>query len=448
MWVATVFYIHYRTGHQAPDYSDTLRLIEIFVIPWESGEPKFPLLVSEYEALGHSAILLKAAILVSGVGGSFDFSIPGTLGRMAHVAMLIGTFSFIGLMATRERFALAWWAGAGCVLAWMRPDSLVDIANNLIAFEWIYLAAAAGYLMVLARFLNGETGWRPPVVVGVAVAFVGSAAGATALLAGVGLTAWWALRTRTVHWPMATCLVPIVASFVINAVLMPWRQVEPTSVTLEGLDPVAAGVWMLKAMSQSALHLDATEWERFEGMLPFSMSRAVVFVILGLIVGVGSIWVASRVRVSTTSTMLVGLMGFGALAAIGAYVTRSALVGPNGVLEIRYVRLMTPLLAGLVGLAILHLGERGPRYRQICVGAALAGLIVVRIFVISSPDPIIRHYEYIEGRYSAYEAGTFQELPEQVKDFFLAQFWPPHAADQEIVSRVLDWQAENIDYEP
>jgi hypothetical protein len=74
--------------------------------------------------------------------------------------------------------------------------------------------------------------------------------------------------------------------------------------------------------------------------------------------------------------------------------------------------------------------------------------MVVRIFVISAPGSISRHYEYIEGRFSTYEAGTFQELPEETKAFFLAQFWPPHAADQEIVSRVLDWQADHIDYEP
>ena len=104
LWAIAVTVLASRTMHAAPDYSDTLRLIHDFIIPWEGANfgERLVLLVPEYQPLGHAHILTRIALLWSGWGGQYDFSVPGNLGRIAYLTMLAGIPAFIGTIGRRE----------------------------------------------------------------------------------------------------------------------------------------------------------------------------------------------------------------------------------------------------------------------------------------------------------------------------------------------------------
>ena len=444
IWAVAVTVMAFRTMHAAPDYSDTLRLVNDFIIPLESanGADRFSLFVAEYQPLGHAHILTRFSLLWSGSGwgGLYDFSIPGNIGRIAYLGMLAGVPAFIGTVGRREGARYPWLAALLVLLVLIRVDGAAIYLNNFLAFEYVYLALAMAYVAVLAGYLTGRIRMHWALMLGVVLALIGDAPGATALLAGAGVAMWVAVRTRRFDRRLVVPIVPIATSFVVAVALSPWSDASLLAGGRSEL--VRLGPWLARGVAQGVINLNkASSWFGWSG------SRTVLIATLAMLIF--GIIVVQLIRSDPSKTghvFAVGLIAFGLIAMLGAFATRSA--DPGAIFALRYLRLATPIIAGMVALLVLRLKADPRSIKTIGITGAVSIVFIGRL-VVGGPDirPLIDHFHNYETWFARYEPGTFDELSPEMEQFFRFQFWTQYGPDDGIVTRVLDWQADHVRFE-
>lgn len=447
VWAAWVVFVHVgyqRLDHPVADYGDVFRLIDQFLIPWAddiSLSDRLTLLFREFQPLGHSHVLTRLAYLGSETGSGFDFSIPGHIGRVAMCAMVGGGVAFVGIAGRRSLGWKAWLTALLALLTWVRLDDVWTWTINYSSFEYVYMAMGVAYLIVLALYLTEKVGATALIAYGVVVAALGDAPGATSLVGGVVMTAWLAVRTRTVERRHAVPLIPVAASFLFWLLLTPFLQPmgRPPGGDLSSLDSVP---WLGRALVQAIHATGAGSWAVLSDLLGATPDRALVTGIVAVVMAGLVVWLIFLGRPGDpVDVFAIGLIAIGLIAAAGAFRLRGN--DPLYIYAARYLRFLVPIAVGSVVILSNWLIAARRRIGLVCLCVVVALVFVGRAFV-GIPFLERRFHDQTWTRLASYEAGSFPYLSPEEQEAFRSDLAFYQRDRPETVARVLDWHAENV----
>jgi hypothetical protein len=230
-------------------------------------------------------------------------------------------------------------------------------------------------------------------------------------------------------------------SLVVAIVLSPWTASGLPGGGRGGF--TSAGAWLARGIGQGVINLReaAWSWIGLPGSRPFIIA---VLAMLLVAVVVGLLMRSDPSK--TTHAFGVGLIAFGFVALIGAFVTRS--VDPGAVFAWRYLRLFAPILSGVVALLFLRLRAEPFSLKMIGISSAVVMVFIARLAIgIPEVNPLIAHFENKETFFARYEPGTFDQLSGGMEAYFRFQMPYRYRDDDVAVTRILDWQVDHVRFD-